>query len=59
MANITHNRVLKSASQVALSWMQLAFHATRPKIALGGSNVCVVGENPTCSVPVLLSLIHI
>ena len=47
----------KSASQAVLSRMQLTLHATRPntsrRFALGASNVCLIGENQTCSVPTL------
>ena len=32
--------------------MRLAEHLAR-RFALGGSNVCLVGENPTCSAPAL------
>ena len=56
----TH-KVPKSASQAVLSRMQLTFHATRRtppntsrRFVLGASNVCLVGENPTCSVPASL-----
>ena len=49
--------ICQSASQTVLSRMQLTLHATRraPHGAsrLGASNVCLVGENPTCSVPAL------
>ena len=52
-----HPYATKSAPQAVLSRMQLTFHATRRKphgrFALGASNVLLVGENPTCSVPAL------
>ena len=50
-----HPYARKSASHAVLSRMQLTLHATRQttsqRFALGASNVCLVGENPTCAVP--------
>ena len=49
-----HPFTIKSAAQAILSRMQLTLHATRriPHVfALGASDVCLVDENPTCSVP--------
>ena len=51
------SRVPKSAPQAVLSRMLLTLHATR-RTPQGASrfcatNVCLVGENPTCSVPAL------
>ena len=47
----------KSASKAVPSRMQLTLHATRqtPRGAsrLVQANACLVGENPTCSVPAL------
>ena len=52
----TH-QVPKSASQAVLTKTQLALYASRRttsrRFALGVSNVCLIGENPTCSVPTL------
>ena len=49
--------ISKSASKAILSRMLLTLYATRPAhsrlFALGRSNVCLVGENPTWSVPVM------
>ena len=43
--------------KAVLSRMQLTLRATRPntsrRFALGASSVCLVGENPTFSVPAL------
>ena len=44
----------KTALKAAVSMMQLTLRATRQTthsaIALGEANVCLIGENPTCSV---------
>ena len=52
-----HSYARKSASKAVLSRMQLTLRATRstPHGAsrLRASDVCLVGENPTCSVPAL------
>ena len=52
----TLNTSGKSASQAVLRRMQLTLHATlntSHRLALGSRDVCLVGENPTCSVPSL------
>ena len=51
-------KVRKPTSQAVLSRMQLALHATRRtpfarRCALGTRDVCLIDENPTCSVPEL------
>ena len=50
------HKVPKSVLRAVLGRMQFTLHATRRTIhaasrLLGASNACLVGENPTCSVP--------
>ena len=50
----SRHKVPKSVLRAELGRMQCTLHAIRrPPHALGASNVCLVGENPTCSVPAL------
>ena len=52
-----HTYARKCASHAVLSRTQLTLHAARRytsrRFALGASDDCLVGENPTCSVPAL------
>ena len=36
---------------LSLTWLYLRLRPPFPPLALGASNVCLVGENPTCSIP--------
>ena len=56
----TTHEAPKSASQAVLRRMQLTLHATRPRphgaSAVGASDVSLVGEIPTCSVPGIVGM---